>query len=56
MGKENDLTTVEKQKRAKLLSEELSALEMLKDLCRDHRTIKRAVENVTKNSKPMKRL
>ena len=48
MGKGKDLTTSEKQKITKLLIEGMSSLEISKELCRDHQTIKTAVENITK--------
>ena len=48
MGQGKDLTTVKKQKITRLLSEGMSTLETSKKLCRDHWTIKKAVENITK--------
>ena len=48
MDKRKDLTTVEKQKKTKLLSDGIFTLEISKELCRDHQTIKKAVENITK--------
>ena len=48
MGTEKDLTTAEKHSITKLLNEEMSTLEISKELCRDHWTIKKAVENITK--------
>ena len=44
MDKAKDLTTSEKQK-IKLLCEGMSTSEISKDLCRNHGTIKKAVEN-----------
>ena len=48
MGKEKNLATDEKQNITKLLSEGMSTLEISKELCRDHRTIKKIVEYITK--------
>ena len=47
MGKRNDLTIDEKQKKTKLLSEGLFTLEISNDLGRDHWMIKKAAENIT---------
>ena len=47
MGKGKDLIITE-NKKIKLLNEEMSTLEISKKLCRDHWTIKKAVENITK--------
>ena len=47
MGKGNNLTTAKKQKITKL-SEGMSTLEISKELCNYHQTIKKAVENITK--------
>ena len=47
MGKWKDPTTAEKLKITKLLCEEMSTLDISKELCREHRTIKKAVENMT---------
>ena len=48
MGKWNDLATAEKPKITMLLIEEMSTLKISKELCRDYRTIKKAVEIITK--------
>ena len=58
MGKGNYLITVEKQKnkknKTKLLSEEISTLERSKEFFRDHRTIKKAVENFNRDEHKLK--
>ena len=43
-----DLITAKKPKITKLLNEEMFTLEISKELRRDHRTIKKVVENLTK--------
>ena len=43
-----DLTTAEKRENEKLLNERTSIQEISKDLCRDHQTIKKTVENIIK--------
>ena len=48
MSKGKDLTTAEKQKVTKLLSEGQSTFEISKEFFRDHQTIKKTVENMTK--------
>ena len=47
MDKGKGLITAEKQKITKLLREGMSTLEILKEFCRDHQTVKKAVENRT---------
>ena len=48
MGKGKDLSTAEKWKITKLLSEGISTFKISKELCRDHQMIKKAVKNITK--------
>ena len=43
-----DLTTTGKQTITKLWSEKISTLATSKELCRDRRTIKKAVKNMIK--------
>ena len=47
IDKRKDLPTAEKQKITKLLCERMSALKISKELCRNLRMIKKAVENMT---------
>ena len=48
MGKGKDRITAEKHKIAKVLSEGMSILKISNELCRDHQTIKKTVENIIK--------
>ena len=54
MRKEKDLTTAEKQKITKLLTEGMFSLDISKELRKDHQTIKKTVEYITKLETPSK--
>ena len=47
MRKGKDLTTATK-KKSNLLNHRMSSLEISKELCRNHRTLNKAVEIITK--------
>ena len=49
MGRRCDITEAEKEKIVKLLSEDVTSLELSMRLRRDHRTIKKVMENINKN-------
>lgn len=46
MGKEKDVTTAQKRKITKLLSEGIFTMDISKEICRYHRTLKKAVRNL----------
>ena len=48
MGRKKDITSKEKQDIVKLLSDGNTTLEIAKKLNRDHRTIKKEIENIDK--------
>ena len=51
MGKAKDITNLEKQKITKFLGDGVPTLEIAKKLGRDHRTIKKMVENINQTRK-----
>ena len=51
MGKAKNISNLEKQKITKFLGDGVPTLEIAKKLGRDHRTIKKMVENINQTRK-----